>query len=195
MRHHLDLLLVNPSARAQIYQRLGEDLAAVEPPVWAGLIATFVRTQGYRVAILDAEAEGLGPDDVARRIEELNPLLCAVVVYGHQPSASTQNMVGASAVSTRIKEQTPETKLLLIGGHVSALPERTLTEEAADFVCEGEGPWTVCDLLAVLQAGGKDLSKVRGLWYRSEEGIRCTASAPLLEDLDGLMPGIAWDLL
>lgn len=29
----LDLLLINPNSRARVYQSLGSDLAAVEPPV------------------------------------------------------------------------------------------------------------------------------------------------------------------
>ena len=38
-----------------------ETLAAVEPPVWAGLMATFVRNRGFSVDVLDAEAEELEP--------------------------------------------------------------------------------------------------------------------------------------
>jgi len=43
-------------------------------------------------------------------------LLCAVVVYGHQPSASTQDMVGASALCQEMRIRVPETKVVLIGG-------------------------------------------------------------------------------
>src|SRR5579864_5601829 len=99
----LDLLLINPAARDRIYQELGKELAAVEPPLWCGFIATYVRERGFRVAILDAEAEGLAAAEVAIRVEELDPLLVGVIVYGHQPSASTQQMVGASALCRALK--------------------------------------------------------------------------------------------
>jgi len=98
-----ELVLVNPGSRARIYQSLGATLTAVENPVWAGLIATFVRKKGYSVAIVDAEGEELTPEQAAARVIALNPKLVAVVVYGHQPSASTQNMTGASAVAKAIK--------------------------------------------------------------------------------------------
>src|SRR6266508_4535101 len=88
----LDLVLINPSSRRQVYQSLGSELAAVENPVWAGLMATFCRLKGLAIEIIDAEAEELGPDDVAERVEYLRPVLAAIVVYGHQPSASTQIM-------------------------------------------------------------------------------------------------------
>ncbi len=32
----IDLVLINPASRAQVYQGLGKELAAVENPVWAG---------------------------------------------------------------------------------------------------------------------------------------------------------------
>ena len=38
----LDVVLINPGSRARVYQALGERLTAVENPVWAGLIATFL---------------------------------------------------------------------------------------------------------------------------------------------------------
>ena len=41
----VDLVLVNPGARTAIYQSLGRRLTAVENPIWAGLIATFVRRE------------------------------------------------------------------------------------------------------------------------------------------------------
>src|SRR5436309_1865776 len=99
-----ELVLVNPGSRAKIYQSLGATLTAVENPVWAGLIASFVRHRGYSVEIVDAEGEQLTPEQTAARVSALAPSLVAVVVYGHQPSASTQNMTGASAIVTAIKQ-------------------------------------------------------------------------------------------
>ncbi len=96
--------------------RSARRLTAVENPVWAGLMASFVRRRGYSVEIVDAEADDLSPDQTAARIAELAPRLAAVVVYGHQPSASTQNMTGASAVTTAIRQAAPAQKVLMVGG-------------------------------------------------------------------------------
>ena len=87
-KHNIDLVLINPSSRKRVYQSLANELVAVEPPVWAGLMAEFVRRRGFRVAIIDAEAEELSTAETASRAIELNPRLTAVVAYGHQPSAS-----------------------------------------------------------------------------------------------------------
>ncbi len=195
-KNTLDLLLINPGNPTQVYQSLGLNLSAIETPVWAGLMATFIRRHGFNVQILDAQAEALTPEQVAEYVCLNNPLLTAVVVYGHQPSASTQNMPAAGAVCTAIKAKAPEIKLLLVGGHVAALSEKTLLEEDADFVSGGEGLYTLLDLLKVLKSTSKvDYSKVRDLWYKEDERILKTPLAPLIRDLDNEMPEIAWDLL
>ncbi|MEQ1792857.1 MAG: radical SAM protein [Nitrospira sp.] len=192
----LDLLLINPSSRARVYQSLGSDLAAVEPPVWIGLIATFIRDRGYSVAILDAEADSIGPDGVAAQVREQHPRLAAVIVYGQQPSASTQNMTAAGEVCKAIKRMAPGQPLLMGGLHPSALPERTMREETVDFVCQGEGPYTILGLLQQPEGNGPvDYSQISGLWYRDQGAIRSTPLAPIIEDLDKDLRAVAWDLL
>src|SRR6266436_3866634 len=103
----LDVVLINPGSRTQVYQSLGTRLAAIENPVWAALMATFCRRRGLSVEIIDAEAEELVPAEVAERVEDLDPVLAAVVVYGHQPSASTQIMTASGLVCSAIKALSP----------------------------------------------------------------------------------------
>jgi radical SAM superfamily enzyme YgiQ (UPF0313 family) len=190
----LDLLLVNPGGREQIYQSLGGDLTAVEPPLWARLIGGYVRDRSFSIQILDSEAEGMGPDSVARFIEETKPRLVAMVVFGHQPSASTQQMASASETCRAIKRVVPQQEIIILGGHISALPERTLREEAVDFACNGEGPATVHQLL-VARSAGKPLEEVQGLVWWSEGNVRNNPSAPLIKDLDADLHGNVWELL
>lgn len=191
----LDLLLVNPGGRDKIYQDLGQELTAIEPPLWCGLIATYARNHGLSVRILDSEAENLGAEAIADRVQALSPRLVAMVVFGHQPSASTQQMVGAGMACHAIKERNAERQIIIIGGHVSALPERTLREEAIDYACVGEGPITILQLLAQLAQAEPDFSAVQGLVWRRGDQIVKNPSAPLIDDLDRDLPQSAWDLL
>lgn len=195
MTRKLDIVLVNPANLRQIYQSLSNTMSAIEPPVWAGLMATFVRNKGYSVAIIDAAAENLSPAEVARRVLEMDPVLTAIVVYGQQPSASTQVMPGAGAVARAIKELEPNRKVLLLGGHVAALPERSLREEAADFVASGEGLFTMVELIEAIKANSDEFHKVPDLWSLKANELRVGPPAPLLRELDKEMSGIAWDLL
>ena len=70
MNHPLDLLLVNPGGRDKVYQGLGTELTAIEPPLWCRLIATYIRNHGHSVAIIDSEAEFWSPETVAEKIAE-----------------------------------------------------------------------------------------------------------------------------
>jgi anaerobic magnesium-protoporphyrin IX monomethyl ester cyclase len=192
----LDLLLVNPCSRGKIYQTLGNDLAAVEPPVWIRLLASFCTRRGLSVVILDAEADEMGQEQVAEFVSQANPILTAVVVYGHQPSASTQNMTAAGEVCDAIKQHSPEQPVVLVGGHVAALPERTLREEQADFVATGEGFVTLVALVEALQSPVVSLTKVPGLCYRDRDQIRVNPDVALVADLDREVPCVnAWNLL
>jgi anaerobic magnesium-protoporphyrin IX monomethyl ester cyclase len=191
----LDLVLINPSSRNHVYQSLGTTLTAIENPVWAGLMATFCRTRGLSVEVIDAEVEELSAEQVAERVEYLDPVLTVVVVYGHQPSASTQIMTASGQVCTTIKRLTPEQSILLVGGHVAALPERTLREEDADFVAAGEGLHTMMQLVGALRSPIPAFANVPGLYYRDGDAIRATPDTPLIANLDEEMSGVAWDLL
>lgn len=192
-----DLVLVNPGGRERIYQQLGNELTAIEPPLWCRLIGGYVRDKGREIMILDSEAESMGPDSVAQRIKDLNPKLVAMIVFGHQPSASTQQMVAAGETARVIKDVTPEIPVIFVGGHVSALPEQTLNEEAAEYACKGEGPETVNGLLDAIDAGSTidALTDVPGLVWMKNGQFTINPSAPLIKDLDAELHGDVWDLL
>ena len=162
MTAKLDLVLINPGSRTQVYQSLGKTLTAIENPVWAGLMASFCRVKGLSVEIIDGEAEELTAEQVAEHVEHLDPVLAVVVVYGHQPSASTQIMTACGMVCTAIKQRSPQQKVLCVGGHVAALPERTLAEEQTDFVAAGEGLHTMVQLVKALQDAGAELCRCAG---------------------------------
>lgn len=193
----LDVLFIIPGGHRKVFQELAEDFSAIEPPAWAGLLANYLRNRGCEVKIIDAPAEGLSPEQVAEQVVEFSPLLTVIMVYGHQPSASTQNMPASREVSQLIKEKRPDLKLMMLGTHPSALPERTLREEPIDFVCEGEGPITIYETLLALRSGEKDFKRVSGLWHWFGKPLAPTGNllAPLIQDLDNELPGIAWDLL
>jgi len=196
MGNELDLLLINPGARSQVYGKLGSSLSGIEPPIWCGLIAGFIREKGYSVKIIDAEAENLSPEDTATRILEYNPRLAGIIVLGSNPSASsTPKMTAVGEVLRALKKKAPHIKTFLSGLHPSALPEQTLKEEKVDYICQGEGFYTILQLLEVLvkDKGVRDY-EIKGLWYIKDNNIISNPPAPLIENLDDL-PFVAWDLL
>ena len=193
----VDVLFINPGNRRAVYQELGNDFSAIEPPSLAGLFANYIRNKGLGAAIIDAPAHNLSPEDVARQVaDRYEPVLIVVVVYGFQPSASTQNMPAAGATVRALKAIDPRYKILMTGTHPAALPERTLREEACDYVCDREGPETILLTAQALKISSTPkLNGIPSLWYRVQEVIMHNPPSELMDNLDTEMPGVAWDLL
>ncbi len=192
----MDVLFIHPNAAEINYQDLGREYAAIEPPIWAGLLAGHCRQKGYEVAILDPDAERLTDDQILERVHEADPRLLAVVVYGQHPSASTQTMEGAVRIADKIKARYPESRILFVGPHVAALPADVMQRHpSVDFVCQNEGVYTISGLLATDLHDG--LNKIKGLGYRRGGGQIFNEPSPIVaqEDLADEMPGVAWDLL
>ena len=193
----LDVLFVHPNGAPIIYQKLSKEYSAIEPPIWAALLANNARKNGYSAKILDCEAARIDAAESASMIGYYRPKLVAIVIYGQQPSASTQNMIGARLLVQELKQRYPDLKTLMIGLHPSAVSRQTMEEEETDFVCQGEGPLTIAGLLNVNMDDPTQLKKVPGLWYRDDGHVLCTRPAPLItqEELPNELPGMAWDLL
>jgi anaerobic magnesium-protoporphyrin IX monomethyl ester cyclase len=190
----IDIVLINPGDRKQVYQDLGAEYSAIEPPFWAAVMAACLRNNGFKVAVVDSNAENISPEETASKVDQMAPLLAAVIVYGSQPSASTQNMTIAGRICTALREKTAS-KVAIGGLHPSALPEQTLKEENVDFVIEGEGPYTLMGLMELLKDDRDDFSTVPGLRYFENGHIKTNPRAPLIKDLDKVLSVAAWDLL
>jgi radical SAM superfamily enzyme YgiQ (UPF0313 family) len=104
-------------------------------------------------------------------------------------------MGAAGRIARRIKELRSGLPIMMLGTHPAALPEKTMREEAVDFVCDLEGPATILKTVRALASGG-GFAEVPSLWWRDGDRIAAPASPePLIRDLDGELPGVAWDLL
>lgn len=195
-REDIDIIFINPGNLHDVYQNLASTFSAIETPSLIALFASYMRNKQASVDIIDAPAFGFSPEKVADIISKhFNPSLIVMVVYGYQPSASTQNMPAASVTCTAIKKLMPDTKILMTGTHPAALPRQTLTEEDVDFVCSGEGPETIFQVMENLNNNNDDFSDVPDLYYYDNKKIKSTKPGKLISDLDSAMPEPALDLL
>jgi radical SAM superfamily enzyme YgiQ (UPF0313 family) len=191
MKKGEDLLLVNAGgSKKRVYQDLSRDYSAIEPPFWAALTAGFIRKKGFSTDLIDANVENLSYQETAFLIEQHNPRLVNIVVYGQHPSASTQLMTSVGELCKEIKKQNKERKIILTGLHPSALPLRTIVEEETDYVAEGEGFYTLKGLLEK-----KTLEIIPGLWWKEKGIIHNTPRAKNITDLTTELNDVAWDLI
>ena len=196
----LDILFIHPNASKKIYQELSKDHSAYEPPIWAGMLANHCRSKNFKTEILDCEVSKLDYEKSAKEINKLKPKIACFVVYGQQPSASSQNMEGATKTSIELKKLNKEIKTLFVGGHVAALPKETLQNESSiDIVALNEGVYSISNLLSADNLDDESyLKKIKGIGFRNNENQiiinqpEIVVPKKLLEDD---LPGIAWDLL
>jgi radical SAM superfamily enzyme YgiQ (UPF0313 family) len=196
----MDVLFVNPDSSVQAYQGLAKVYSAIEPPTWALLLAESCRSKGFEVGILDCDAERMALNQCLARIELLKPKLVVLVVYGQNPNSGTTSMIGALALAKAIKEAQLNTKVCLVGSHVSALPKEVLSNDCVDIVLLNEGVYALHNLLKSNLTD--DLPNIKGIGYK-----KCGAagvSIPILnaaqsivpqDRMDEDLPGYAWDLL
>ena len=189
----IDLVLVNPSNKKAMFGSLSE-FASSEAPLWIGLTAGYLRAKGFQVRIIDADAEGWGPEETMQNIAQLDPLIVAVGALGANPSASsTPKMPAARSLLQLLKAQTPQIKTILFGIHPASLPEKTLQEEPVDL-CFAGARLPFMQLLNAIKSGKGADQNIKGLWYRQGKQIIDNGWADQVANLDEL-PFVAWDLL
>ena len=193
----IDALLITPPSRLDIYQGLSNEYAAIEPPVWSTLIANYLIKRNYKVRILDADAENLTHNQTAEKILSIEPVLAIFMIYGQQPSASTQCMPAGKKTCDKLNNLSSNIiKTIVVGTHASALPKKTLEEEPYNFVCQGEGPVTIEKLIEHIIKNKTRLEDIPGLWYWDKnKNIKSNKRAPMFENLDQNLKGQAWELL
>lgn len=123
----LDVVVANPNAAVL------SPFAAIEPPLWAGLIANDLQQKGERVAILDAEAMGWTSEETVAQIKELNPKRVIIVAMGSNPSASSTPKM---PITKKLVSQL-DFPVEVTGLHPSALPQET-SEELGVAVLPGK---------------------------------------------------------
>ena len=100
----IDVCFLVASSSKKSYQSLAKTYSAIEPPTWALLLAQSCRSIDFKVAIVDANAENLSNKDVLKKINELNPRIVCLVVYGQNVNAGTANMSGAVDITNYLKK-------------------------------------------------------------------------------------------
>ena len=180
------------------YQKLSKTYSAIEPPTWALLLAESTRSSGFKVKIIDANAENLSEVEIHERIKELAPKIICFVVYGQNVNAGTTNMTGVIEVAKYLKEKKIEIPMSIIGSHVQALPIETLKKEKMiDFVFTNEAVYSLKNVLKLDKFNSKTLSEVKGIAYRDADNVLMTPPEKVVptERMDQDLPGYAWDLL
>lgn len=194
MTKKLDVLFVIPINVPDFVNSRVKD--AIEPPAKARFIAAYLMRRNCSVDLIDSNINDFTPEEVAEEVVAVDPRLVVIPVYGFNPSSSTQTMPSARLFAQAIKDVLPDIPIIFSGTHPAGVPQKTLHDEPIDYVCGGEGPITVYELLQAIRAGGEmeDIRKVRSLWYWDNGRITRNVPAPLIDlNQEPALPG--WELM
>lgn len=146
-------------------------------PMWLSYAAGLLQSKGHFVDLVDAPADGRDLDFVLKHSKDFQPGM--IVVDTSTPSIANDVKIAAS-----LKDAFPKSFIVLVGTHVSALPEETLAlSTKVDAIARGEYDYTLLDLAGALDSG-KSLRDVAGLLLREKGKPVRTAARPPIENLD-----------
>lgn len=173
----LDILLVNPNI-----SRISDSGEGVLPPLGLCYVSAYLKQQGLRCEVLDANALDLGDQELLDAIKQKQPQLVGF-------TATTPMITEVGRLAALLKSEYPELLIIVGGPHVTVLPELTLKRyPGVDLVVRGEGEITTYELIThIKNQGRQDLSSLKGITYRDSQGqIISALPQPPLTDLDAL---------
>jgi len=148
-------------------------------PMWLASAAGLLESRGFPVDLIDAPADAHDLDYVFKRAREFQPGLIVV-------DTSTPSIANDVGVAASLKNEFPDAFVVLVGTHVSALPEETLAmSDRVDAVARGEYDETVVELAGALERKS-EVRDVAGLTIRENGTFHAAASRPPIEDLDSI---------
>jgi len=187
----MNLLIINSNSK-KTYQYL-HDISAIEPNIWAGLLANSVRNI-CDVFILDLEIEHLDKNQLISRVSEIAPDLILFVVTGQNPNASSVAMDGAVYTAELLCGYS---MIAFVGPHVNALPVETLQKHDCIDICfTNEGVYALKNIIKN-GISEESLKGTKGIAYKWNSEIKLNDAEMIVPQtlLEQDLPGVAYDLM
>jgi len=129
-------------------------------PVVPACAATMLKNAGYEVFWLDGIAEDWSYKKWLEEVKKVKPDLLVM-------ETKTPVVKKHWRIIKNIKHQAPNIKLILVGDHVTALPEESFQNSPVDFVLTGgDYDFLLLNLANYLTKGEK---LEPGVWYRNDQ--------------------------
>ncbi len=153
-------------------------------PVVPATAATMLKEAGHEVLFLDGIAAELSAEEFNRRLDGFSP---DYVVVETKTPVVKRHWRWIADFKKRSSART-----VLVGDHVTALPEESMAECPVDFILTG-GDWDFL-LKNLVEARGDAAKYESGIWYRDGGEVKSTGRFKLDHDLNSA-PWIDRDLV
>lgn len=184
----MKVFFVNPPFKAEYGKFSRENRSpaitrsgALYYPLWLIYSAAVCEKDGFEVCFLDAPAKPLNEKESLSIIKRDGKGARLFVL-----DTSTPSIYSDIRFAEKLKKIFPESKVILVGTHPSALPEETLNiSEMVDAVARHEFDYIVRDLARAIR-DDLEWSTVKGITYRENNEICSTDDMPFIEQLDDI---------
>tara|TARA_B100000315_G_C14555263_1_gene577821 strand:- start:180 stop:1595 length:1416 start_codon:yes stop_codon:yes gene_type:complete len=179
----MKVLLVNPPFEQEV-ESVGRSKSVrhvlnIIPPLGITYIAAVLEKINVDVKMIDC-AIGISYEEVFKMILKESADVIGI-------TSTTPAFVNAKKVASFIRSKLPGTKIIIGGAQVSALPRETMETGLFDIGILGEGELIVEKLLRSYKDNEfKELDKINGITYLSENGIHQNVSQEFIDDLDSI---------
>jgi len=159
----------------------------LRPPDWLAYATAVLEQAGVDVELYDFPALNWGKARLRSLVRDKQPQY--VVLDSTTPS------IYSDIDCARIVKEEAGSTIIMVGPHVSAVPDETLdiSKGAIDIIVRGEYDYSVRDIIRVLE-DGSNLKNVLGISYLKKGQVVHTPNRPLIPELDAL-PFPAWHQL
>lgn len=168
-----DVVLINPPWISKD-QNMWHGIKAAMPPLSILTIAAALERQGVKVRVMDAHVNRMMADDVRRDLRIMRPKYVGITML-------TATSVPSHNLARIVKEELPNTVVVVGGTHAEAMAAETLCNSAIDAVVRGDGEHTMWSIVQ-----GHPFREILGISYRDGRTVIHNDPAPIILDLDSL---------
>ena len=164
----INVLLLNPPYFAQFSKNSRSPAVSkggcVYYPIWLGYAAGSLEINGHHVKLIDATApkELISVEKVTEMVREFDPKF--IIMH-----TVTSSVVNDSKVATHLRKEFPNSIIAMVGPHVSAVSENTLTiAPEVDLIMRKEYDLTAVEMANRIEKG-HSFEEIQGITFRNKD--------------------------
>jgi len=179
-------LLYPPLSKQERFSSNISDAGGKEIPLGIFYLASYLRENGFKVKIADAEAEKLTKENIINEIKDFSPDFVGI-------SSTTVAFHRTLEIAKFIKRKVKKIKIIVGGPHVTSNTDHAMSYNVFDYGVLKEGEITILELLNALYEN-KPINNIKGIAYKKNNKIIITPPREYINNLD-ILPFPAYNLI
>ncbi|MFX0133340.1 MAG: B12-binding domain-containing radical SAM protein [Candidatus Hodarchaeota archaeon] len=149
---------------------------ATIPPLSLLYVATVLKSSGFNVTFLDAQAERKRFDEILKKIINYNVLVI---------STSTMTFREDVALLAEVKRVNSQLKTIIFGSHPTFMPCYALDNKVVDIIVRREPEYIIRDIISAM-IKGNEYKNIKGIGYKEGDRVVLNDYYPFIDNLDEL---------